>query len=641
MSRSTRIQLIVFAVVLAFLATPFLIPLNVYRAPIERAASAALSRDVKINGALHLTLYPEIGLSLSDVTIANPAGARDAKMMAADHLVVGARLMPLFSGRLEVTELVLQKPVIHLEVAKGGATNWSFGTASGSNQPADATALNRIGFSHLNIKDGTITYYDADSGKSAALTEVTLSLDMADMAQQTLARPLTLGGTLTYNGEALKIDGRLDNFGQLMSAKTTGARISIQSNVINAEFTGQIGTEGNLSGALKLGAHSVRSFAAWLGSPMPPGNGFGLIALEGTFMARDGVYSLSHTHLGFDSMNVNGDVSLDTNPKVLTVLGRLTIDRLDLNPYLAPGAETDTVKAAKAKAANPDAPFALSGLKAVDADLTLVVGAMIMPHLKLDQALVKAKLEDGVLKADLSNLTAYGGKGKGTFTVDARASIPSFHQTLEMEGINAQPFLVALMNFNRITGKGSISFDLSSKGDSSKAVVGNLGGKGDIRFANGNFSGADLAAIARVFQSVLTGKALGAAVGGGAKTEFVKMGASFTLDHGVMQTKDFQMINPAVEMNGHGDVDFAGQTLEFHFEPKATKGIPGLKLIDIGVPFYVKGPWAKPSYGPDVRNLAKGIVQKLGNGAASPLDLLTQPALSLKSILGTGSKSAK
>ena len=54
-------------------------------------------------------------------------------------------------------------------------------------------------------------------------------------------------------------------------------------------------------------------------------------AIEGTFAARDGVYSLSHTHLAFDSMNVNGDVSLDTNPKVLTVRGHLAVDRLDLN----------------------------------------------------------------------------------------------------------------------------------------------------------------------------------------------------------------------------------------------------------------------------------------------------------------------
>jgi hypothetical protein len=94
-------------------------------------------------------------------------------------------------------------------------------------------------------------------------------------------------------------------------------------------------------------------------------------------------------------------------------------------------------------------------------------------------------------------------------------------------------------------------------------------------------------------------------------------------------------------MNGRGDVDLTAHTLEFHFEPKAVKGIPGLKLVDIGVPFYVKGSWEKPGYGPDVRSLAKTIVEKLESGAVSPLDILTQPGLSLKSILGTGKKTNK
>src|SRR4029077_11382875 len=121
MSRSVRIQLSVFAAIVAVLATPFLIPLNTYRASLESAASRALSREVHIKGPLHLTVYPEIGVSLSDVTIANVPGARDPNMVTAGQVIVGAQIMPLFSGRLEVTELTLKKAAIHLEVAKNAA----------------------------------------------------------------------------------------------------------------------------------------------------------------------------------------------------------------------------------------------------------------------------------------------------------------------------------------------------------------------------------------------------------------------------------------------------------------------------------------------------------------------------------------
>ena len=634
MSRSLRIQLIVLAVIVGLLAVPFLIPLNTYRAPLEAAASRALSREVHIKGPLHLAVYPDIGLSLSDVEIANVRGARDRQMITVGNLIVGAKLMPLFSGRLEVTQLTLENPAIHLEVAKGGAPNWTFGKQPRNGQPADAAALDRIGFSHLNIRDGEITYYNAESGKRAAASEVSLSLNMPDTARPTLALPLTFGGALTYNGEKLKIDGRLDNFGALLNARTTGARVSVGSNVINAEFTGTFGTDG-ISGALKMGAHSVRSLAAWLGNPMPPGNGFGLVALEGQFMARDGVYSLIHTHLAFDSMNLNGDISLDTNPKVLALSGQVTIDRLNINPYLAPGASDDTVVAAKAKTASPDAPLALGGLKAVNADLTLIVGGLVLPHLTLDQAVVRSSLKDGVLNANLTSVTAYKGTGKGSLTVDASGRTPAFHSTLEINGINVQPFLNEMMGVTRITGKGAVRYDVSASGDTTETIVRNLGGKGDIRFDDGNISGVDLGAVARVVQSVVSGQVPGDAVGEGAKTPFAKMGASFTVARGVIHTSDFQLVNPVVELNGRGDVDLGRQTLEFHFEPKTSKGVPGLKLADIGVPFYVKGPWNKLGYGPDVRGIAKGIVEKLQSGAASPVDLLTEPGLSLKSILGT------
>src|SRR5262249_37422069 len=158
-----------------------------------------------------------------------------------------------------------------------------------------------------------------------------------------------------------------------------------------------------------------------------------LIALEGQFAAHDGLYGLSHTHLAFDSMNLNGDVSLDTNPEVPLLKGHLTVDRLDVNPYLAPGASDDTVKAAKAK--TPDAPLSLGGLKSINADVQMVVGELSTPDLKLDHALVKASLKGGVLDADMSNISAYGGSGKADLVIDASGPEPKFRQTIDMTGM--------------------------------------------------------------------------------------------------------------------------------------------------------------------------------------------------------------
>src|SRR5438270_10153899 len=99
MSRSTRIELLILAAVVMLVATPFLLPVNVWRGPIETAASMALGRDVHIRGPLHLSIYPDIGLRLSDVTVENEPGARHPNMIVAKSVVVGARITPMLSGR--------------------------------------------------------------------------------------------------------------------------------------------------------------------------------------------------------------------------------------------------------------------------------------------------------------------------------------------------------------------------------------------------------------------------------------------------------------------------------------------------------------------------------------------------------------
>ena len=206
------------------------------------------------------------------------------------------------------------------------------------------------------------------------------------------------------------------------------------------------------------------------------------MALEGQFAVADGVYSLRQTQLRFNSMSMNADLSFDSKPAVMTIKGKVSLDRLDLNPYLAPGAATDTVEAAKAKQANPDAPLSLGGLKAVDADVTLIVGAMVLPGFKLDHGVVEAALKGGVLKAELRNLALYGGSGRGSLTVDASSDTPSIRSTLDLSGLKVQPFLNQLMEVNSVTGTGTVRFDVAGRGKTQAQLIKALNGKGEIAF---------------------------------------------------------------------------------------------------------------------------------------------------------------
>jgi AsmA protein len=107
---------------------------------------------------MHLAIYPQLGISLGNVSVANAPGARTPQIIEIDSVLVGAKLMPLLSRRLEITEVVLQKPVIHLEVAKDGAANWQLSSPKAA-QPNEASrAVTQIGVARLSVENGQVNY---------------------------------------------------------------------------------------------------------------------------------------------------------------------------------------------------------------------------------------------------------------------------------------------------------------------------------------------------------------------------------------------------------------------------------------------------------------------------------------------------
>jgi hypothetical protein len=67
MRRIIRITAIVVGVLAAIaIALVMLFPADVFRGPIEQAGSAATGRALNVRGSLRFTLYPELGISVSD-----------------------------------------------------------------------------------------------------------------------------------------------------------------------------------------------------------------------------------------------------------------------------------------------------------------------------------------------------------------------------------------------------------------------------------------------------------------------------------------------------------------------------------------------------------------------------------------------
>src|SRR5579863_2593524 len=622
MTRRRIVFLSVLAIVVALGAAAWLVPLSAFREPLEAAASRALGRQVQIRGSLHLAVYPQLGISLKDVSIANAAGGKEPQMITVGKIVVGAELMPLLSGRLRVTKVVLKEPVIHLEIGADGTTNWQSPSAGTPASPSEAAS---VSMQRVKIEDGTVTYFDARNGKTDTLRAVSLSLTTADT--DTADRQLALDGTMTYGSIPVKLAAKLDDLDAFLKGGPGKTDVSASSELFNLGFAGRVQAPDSATGNLTLKTRSLRTLAAWIGKKLPPGNGLGAATIDSAVSAKDGVVTLSKAAISLDGMTINGDLSLDAKQDSPALRGSLAIDHLNAISYLATGASKD-VTAASADS-SPDTPLVFDGLKGVDADLSLTIGTLKLPAIKLDKMALSAALHGGMLKANISNLAVYGGAGKGTATIDATGAVPAFHNVVDISGVKTELLFAQMPGAPQIATSGTAHLDLASRGVSETDIIKNLSGKLSVSFGAGAISGVDLGAVAQLLQS--TANLLNGAIGGGSKTEFSSLSASFTLQNGVARTGDFRLTAPTMTMTGAGTVNLATHQIDFRFEPTARVGVAGVHLADIGVSFYARGSWNNPTFEADPASLAKGVVGAVGGTATQ---ILGVPGSALKSLFG-------
>ena len=639
--------MLVVVVVVAAVAVPFLVPLEAYRAPIERAASTAIGRTVRIEGPLQISIYPDIGVSLQQVTVSNADGARTPQMISIDTLIVGVRLMPLLSRRVEVSRLILQRPVIHLEISGDGTPNFGFAApgpaaalgpvAASSPAAAPGPALANVSINNVRITEGQVSYFDARSGREASFDDVTISFDMPAADS-----PAQLDGALTYNGQRLNVTARVENPAALApgppgaAVQGTQATLELDSNILTVTFQGNLTLAGASTGMLDLSTPSLRNLASWAGAALPPGGvaadstdgaqgapgeNLAAMAITSTVAVERNRYTFSNLEMRLDAMTLTGDLVIDTGGAVPVLTGALGVDQLNFNTYLTAG----DAPARVAGAGPSTTPIELGILAAVNADLELEVGQMFLQQLTIGQTSLGLQLDNGVMTVNLRSLSLYGGNGTGTFVIDARGDMPTFRNTLQVTGLQVQPFLADLIDVDRIEAEGTLNLTLASRGNTEQAILNALSGNGSMDFRNGRLRGVDLAAIARAIQNLASGQNLGNLTGETAQTDFSEMGGTFVIENGVVHNNDFHLLNPFVRITGNGQVDLANRTLDFYLDPRAVASVQGqggqAGVQGIGIAFRVHGPWTDLSYVPDTQAIGRAVIEQVISGA-SPLDAL-------------------
>ena len=130
---------LIVLLVAAVLVVPQLIDWNGYKSDIAAAVKDATGRDLVIGGDIEIAILPGISFGLSDVSLSNAAGAGEPRMFTLESVRGKLALLPLISRKVVVEELVIRRPVLHLEIDRDGRPNWAFeGAEPAAEQPAPA-----------------------------------------------------------------------------------------------------------------------------------------------------------------------------------------------------------------------------------------------------------------------------------------------------------------------------------------------------------------------------------------------------------------------------------------------------------------------------------------------------------------------
>ncbi len=641
--------ILVVVLVAAVVIIPFLIPTDTIKQELQAQVKEATGRDLTINGDFEFSLLPEAILRASDVHFQNAPGGSRADMVTLKELRVHVALLPLLSSEVEVKEFVLDEPDILLEVDKDGKANWAFKSdgggeaksGSGSSDSGGGDNLDSISLGDVRIINGRLEYRDAKTGSVETVEAMNLTIDLPS-----LDSPFSANGGATWHKEALDLKIGAKSPRAIMSAGKTDVSISVNGKPLNLTYGGVLDLgAGSVTGKLDLDVPSVRSLAAWVGSPIEAKGDEVLNALKisGQLAANAAQVSFNGMSLSLDKISTTGDLSAALGGAVPSIKGKLSVDALDLNPYLAAFGGGEGQAAAKPAASAggsndwSDDPIDMSALRSINADLTLAVGSLQAQEIKVGKSQVRVQLQGGKLDLNLSEMALYEGGGKLQLNVDASGKTPAIKSTFALAGLQAEPFLTDAAKLEWLSGTAGMEMSISTQGNSQKALANGLNGSGKMAFTNGAVRGTNIAALLRGVATLN----LDPSSWESSKTDFAELGGTFTIKNGVLTNNDMALKSQLLRVSGAGTVGIGPRNIDYKAQPKLVGSLEGQGgAADVGglpISVHVTGSWDDPQTnyglgGDSLADLAKNpeaLVSALSN-----LGAIKDPAALAKQLGG-------
>ena len=619
----------------AVLLLPHVVKVQKYKPQIEKIASDALGRPLVLGGEIKLSLFPWVGVSLTDVRLENPPGFREKDFLTVQSFDVRVKLLPLLTRNVQVKRLALEKPRIFLERLKNGRGNWEgFGgqkdkKAAGkrehrkSSAAGEGTSIASLAVGEISISDGLIRWEDHASAETRKVAA--LNVRVRDVS---LDKPIHLELSAMAEGRPVSVTGDVGPFGNVPGQGTIPLDVVVEAlDRLKLKIKGKVfnlASKAEFDLLLEVAPFSLRKLFASLERVFPVQTAdpkvLNLLEMRAriTGGAADIAVSEGVVKLDDSRLACTARVSEFSRPNIQC---SLELDQLDVDRYLPPAAEKAAPPATgeksgpvvkktgkkpeeAGKASAAEHKFDYTPLRRLLLDSACRIGKLKVHGLQLENVVLKVTGTGGRFRLDPLTCSLYQGTLSSTGMFDCRQDVPRSGLELQTKDVAVGPLLKDFLHKDLLEGTLASQVSLSMSGDEPETIKRSLNGKGNLTFRDGAIIGIDLASMVR---NVKSGLGLGEKTAAKPRTDFAELLAPFTIVNGLVKTPGTTLKSPLLRLNAAGWADLPRERLDFRLEPKIVGTIKGQgdtqKRSGLVVPLLVSGSFSSPKIQPDFKGM--------------------------------------
>ncbi|HYC04373.1 MAG TPA: AsmA family protein [Azospirillaceae bacterium] len=578
----------------------------------ERRMSETTGREVRIAGPVDIDWSWSPRITVGGITMSNADWGSEPRMVSLGQLETVVRIWPLLRGKIELPEIIVDKPDILLERNKDGVGNWVFDVpaeaeaAAEAASPEDRSEFPVIGT--LQVRDGRFRFIDQPK-----------KIDIDSRISTTVASG-------TEGEEQLHIEGKGSIEGRPLRLELTGAplltlresetpyplKLDVKLGDTSLKAEGTLLEPVKLRGVdmrLDMNGGSLADSYALLGVPFPATGKYRIA----TRLIREGeVWKAEEIDGKVGESDLKGWLTFEPKQERPLIRADLRSEKLDLADLgglvgLAPGQEDTDGKII------PDTPINLERLKAVDMEVAFK-GGNIQGPLPLDAVQATLDLKNGRARVDPLKFTMALGTVGGNVVLDGSKTVPALATNLEISNVKLKPFFKDTPFEEETAGTLGGHIDLRGSGKSFSDIMG--AADGDIAMV---MAGGQVSALILEGAGIDIAEALGILISKDEPVAVRCMVAAFGVNDGIMKAKTLVLDTEDTNIAGDMEVALGKETMRGRIEahPKDATIASGRTPVTFG------GTFMEPKVGIEAGPLAaKGAAAVALGALLTPLAAL-------------------